>query len=144
MRTLLRERTRFVGVERLRRRIADIAFRYAALEAIRRSVGLESNDRLVDLARREQPHVPPVRRIDVAARQLRERLPPAAFELDVVLRMAVVAEARGDARVGGRESVEVRERFALRQRLRPSELDIQIDERNRERKKTRRDEERSN
>ena len=58
--------------------------------------------------------------------------------------MAIVTEARRDARIGRREPVKMRERFALRERLGPAELDVQIDERNRERKKTRRDEERSN
>ena len=56
--------------------------------------------------------------------------------------MAVVAETRGNARVGGSERIELTQRFTLCQRLRAPHLDVEADERNREREKSRRYEER--
>src|SRR5881275_2029604 len=113
MRALFRQGARLARIERLGRRIADIGLGNAALETVRRAVGPEANDGLLDLAGREQAHIPPIRRIEIAAREIGERASATAFELDVVLRVAVVTEACGDAGVGGRETITLGHHFAL-------------------------------
>src|SRR5207248_6552644 len=86
VRTLFGERARLRGIERFGTRVANIRLRYAPIEAVGAAVGLEANDGFLDFAGREQAHVPPIRRIEIAARETGERASAAAFELDVVLR----------------------------------------------------------
>ena len=72
---VLGERARRVGGERLRRLVAHVGLGHAAREAVGRAVGPEADRDLVDVAGLEQPHFPPVRRVDLALRRA-ARTPP--------------------------------------------------------------------
>ncbi len=129
----LGERARFRRCECFGRFVADVVLRQPAHETVGRAVGPEANDRFLDRAGREHAHRPPVRRIDVATRQFRERGAPAAFELDVVLRRSVMVEARGAAGVGRCELVAHSQRLSGGDRLHSIHAHIEIDQRNRTR-----------
>ena len=130
------QRARSIAGERLAGGIVHVALGDGAAEAERCTIGAKAQRVLLDLPRREAPHLPPVGRIELAAGQRGERELAAAFELDVVLREPVVVEARrGD---GPRRKATLG-----RQRLRPGERfaatlrDVEVDHRNGKREKTR-------
>ncbi len=131
---LARQRERRVRCQCLRRRLAHVRLGDAPREAVERAVGPEAQQRLVDRAGAEQPHVPPERRVGAALDQAHERFLAAAFELDVALRGGVLVEHDRRARTGGHEPPLRRERLGLRDRRLARHRDVDVDERDRVRK----------
>ncbi len=123
----LRDRACCIGSERRARlRLGDLAG-----EAVRRAVRAEAHARFRGLARLEQAHVPPVRRIQIAGQQRTEPGVAAGFELDKILRLAIASEHRRRARVGRREFEFVRECRALLKGRRARHLDVEVNQRQR-------------
>ena len=143
VRARLGELARGFAIQREARRIG----RHEALgqlprETPRRAVRTKAHDRLDEFAGLEQPHVPPVGSERVARHQRGKRGLAATFQLDVVLRFLIMGEARCRVPAGGHESQAGRDLLRLRNRLRLSQLDVEIDEWDREWKEAPRDEER--
>ena len=116
-RALFGERARRRRIERFRRLVPHIRFRNAVSETVGRAAGLESDHDFFDFAGLEDPHVPPVRRIEIAADQSGERVLSSAFELDVVLRVVVVREAHRALRTVRGEMQLCRDVAGPRERL---------------------------
>ena len=108
-------------------------------EAVGTPIRTKADDALGDLARREQAHFPPVRRVRVAFEQLAERGLAAALELHVILRRVVVREPDRGARVGGRQCEARPERLRGIDGLVPRHAHVEMHERNREREELQRE-----
>ena len=108
-------------------------------EAVRRAVGTEADRRLAHLARAEQTHLPPVRRIDAAGDELREGVLAAALELDVILRRLVLRKLRRGSCIGGGQRPLGRDRLGALEGAGAIHRDLEIDDRNRQREEPPRD-----
>jgi hypothetical protein len=135
----LGDRARARRIERFSRRLANVGFRQPAGETGGRAVWRKPDDRFLDRTERKEPHFPPVRRVSVAARQIGERGLPASLELDVVLGRAVVRESCGDTCARRRDVQLRRKRARRRDGLGARHLDVEVHDRDRERKQARRD-----
>ena len=140
VRGALRQRLRRRAIEReagaIRR---HERFGEAQREPQRRPVGTESDRLLRRLARREQAHFPSVRRVDVTIDERGECGLAASFELDVVLHGFVVRELRSDAQRAREQRLPFRERARLLDGFAARELDVEMEDRDRQREKLPRD-----
>ena len=123
-RARLRNRASYHCVERR----AGLILRHLARETVDRAVGLEAHVYLRRFARLEQPHLPAIGCVHLARQQSRERRSSSGFQLDVVLRGAVVGERRGATRLGRDEMQPIGNRGGLLERLLARHLHVEIDE----------------
>ena len=142
-RALFRQRTRGFAIERKTARVRrHEELGHFPRESQRRAVGTETHHRFGDFAGLEEADLPPERREHVARDERGERGFATTFELDVVLRVLVVGESRGGARACGRETEANGNVLGLGDGFRTPELDVEVEQRNGERKQPPREDQR--